>query len=431
MAEVIPETSANVFRALSCSKPTLAGPLCPNLHTLNWSNLLFEPDDHVNEIFEYLRLFLGPNVRHLEFTLNDADFTRMSIILSLPCDYPGLTALEINNYVDNDDKQYAGGVVSDAVCQWNQLEFFSWSGYLSHRALVHLAGLTKLQTMIVYIPDLSIADWQMHFPTLQAPGFCALRKAVITCDQILSYASLIDIISPRQLDSINLTVHSPPEAAAVGHLFQTLNARCSHTTLTQFTVQNYHHSHTHPFDPIDEEMFRPLLAFPNMAEVLINIPLACRLGNSVLRDISTSWPRLRSLRINTRGGWGGQSQITLAGLIPLLSLPRLEELSIVINATVVDHTLNMPPTGVFNTKICDLNLADSVIQNEHAVAAFLSDILPNVRQINSWFYEVARNASVSPADAERYRARWNTVAALIETFAAVREQERKATRKCE
>jgi len=431
MANAIPETGVDVFRALSSSKPTLAGPLCPNLHTLIWSSLLMGPDDEVSEIFEYLRLFLRPNVRHLEFPLNDADLTRMSIILSLPYDYPGLTALEIDDYVDDGDKKYAGGVISDAVCQWNQLELFSWSGYLSYRALVHLAGLTKLQTMIVSIPDLSIADWQTHLSTLQAPGFCALRKAVIYCDHILSYASLIDITSPRKLDSISLTVRNPPEAAAMGHLFQTLHTRCSHTTLTQFTVQNYRCSHTHPFDPIDEEMFRPLLAFPNMAEVLINIPLACRLSNSVLRDISTSWPRLRSLCINARGGWAGQSQITLTGLIPLLSLPQLQELSIAINATVVDHTLNMPPTGVFNTKICDLNLADSVIQNEHAVAAFLSDILPNVRRIDSWFYNVARNASVSPADAEKYNARWNTVAALIVTFAAVREQERKATRKCE
>jgi len=91
----------------------------------------------------------------------------------------------------------------------------------------------------------------------------------------------------------------------------------------------------------------------------------------------------------------------------------------------------MPPTRVSNTKIFNLHLADSVIRNEHSVAAFLSDILPNVRVINSWYPEAAQNASVSLANAKKYKARWNRAAALIPTFAGVREQERKAARKCE
>jgi hypothetical protein len=434
--EFIPQTSAEAFRALSSSKPTLAAPLCPNLHALDWTCLLNGTNDD-KEVFSYIRLFLVPNLRDLGFCWYGTDFTRVSIILSLPRVCPGLTTVEICDYSDDDDElsAYSHDTISDAVCQWNQLEWFRWDRYLSHRALIHLVGLTKLQTMIVSIPDLSIADWQAHLSTLQAPGFCALREAIITCKRISSCASLIDVTSLHQLDSISIAVHDDPEAAAVGRLFQALNTQCSYTTLTKFLVQNNRYINTnintHPFDIIDEDMFRLLLVFPNMVEVSLNIPLAFRLGNGVLRDISTSWPRLRSLHINTRGGWAGQSQITLAGLIPLLSLPQLAQLSIVVNAAVVDQTVNMPPTGVSNTKIFNLHLADSVIRNEHSVAAFLSDILPNVRKINSWCPGAAQNASVSLADAKEYQARWNRAAALIPTFAGVREQERKAARKCE
>jgi hypothetical protein len=74
------------------------------------------------------------------------------------------------------------------------------------------------------------------------------------------------------------------------------------------------------------------------------------------------------------------SQITLAGLIPLSSLPDLEKLSIVLNASAV---LDIPPTEVSNTRISSLDFGDSIIQNDHAVAAFLSDVLPNVRTIYS------------------------------------------------
>jgi len=221
--EFIPQTSAEAFQVLSSSKPTLA-PLCPNLHTLDWINLLNRPNDN-KDVFSYIRPFLVPNLRDLGICWYGTDFTRISTILSLPRIYPGLTVVVICDYSDDDDEQsaYSHDTISDAVCQWNQLERFTWDIYLSHRALIHLAGLTKLQTINVSIPDLSIADWQAHLSILQKPGFCALQMAIITCKRISSCTSLIDIPSLRQLDSISIIVRDDPEVAAVGRLFQALN----------------------------------------------------------------------------------------------------------------------------------------------------------------------------------------------------------------
>jgi hypothetical protein len=247
--------------------------------------------------------------------------------------------------------------------------------------------------------------------------------------------SLIKIIPLYlELDSIIVQIEDDHdhnhEASLVGDFLQRLNARCSHTALTVLELDDSRRWPTHFSDEyvISDDMFRPLLAFTNMAELTIYTPHAFGLGNEILRDIAASWIQLRSLRLGTLRGWAGRSRITLAGLIPLLSLPKLERLNIVINASTVDYTLDMPPTGLSNTKITQLFLADSVIQNAHSVAAFLSDVLPNVRQIHSWNETVARNASVSPAGAKKYRVRWLEVATLIETIAKVRKQERSSVR---
>jgi hypothetical protein len=71
-------------------------------------------------------------------------------------------------------------------------------------------------------------------------------------------------------------------------------------------------------------------------------------------------------------------------------------------------------------------LADSVIYNAYPVAAFLSDVFPNLRKIDSWSDAAARNASVSMADGEKYRSRWRKVASLTKATVKVRKQKKEA-----
>lgn len=424
-ADFDPQVLAEALLALSNSKPTPAGPLCPNIRSLDWGHLVGEN----HEISPYIRLFLGPHTKHLALTVYDADFTWLSIIHSLPRDYPGITDITFDWTIDQ-----CSDVISDTVCQWNRLESFTWHGDLSYRAFVHLAGLPTLRKIDMSIPNLS-GDRQRHLATLQRPAFRALRSALVSCQNFFSCTSLIEITpSYLELDSITVRIEDDHdhdhEAFIVGYFLQMLNAQCSHTALTVLELDDSRRWPTHFSDEhvISDDMFRPLLAFTNMAELTIYTPHAFRLSNRILGDIAASWIQLRWLKLGTLCGWAGQSQITLAGLIPLLALPKLEGLNIVINASSVDYTLDMPPTGLSNTKITQLSLADSVIQSAHSVAAFLSDVLPNVRQIHSWNDAVARNASVSPADAKKYRVRWLEVAMLIETIAKVRKQERSGAR---
>jgi hypothetical protein len=152
-------------------------------------------------------------------------------------------------------------------------------------------------------------------------------------------------------------------------------------TLTKLVVEVLHED---DLGDIGEVVFGPLLAFPNIAHIEINTRHVFRLGNGLLRDIANSWIQLQSLRIGSPLSRAGKSQITLAGLIPLLSLTKLKALSIVVDAPVVDYTLDMPPIGVANTEISVLSLGNSLVGGPSEVAALVSDVLPNVRKIISW-----------------------------------------------
>jgi hypothetical protein len=345
----------------------------------------------------------------------------LSIFLSLPRDYPGIVNVDIQWDDDQEDDN-----ISEIICQWNCLESFTWHGAqkLSHRALIHLSNLPNLQTMDIDVPDLG-GGWQSYLVPSQQPGFRALERAVLI-GNFSSCASLMDIaVSHCLIHSLVVKINGDLAAASMARFFQTLNNRCSHMALRELEVNSRYAPLTDQ-RVVDESMFRPLLAFTNLVKVNIWVPFIYRLGNGIMRDIAGSWTKLEVLMISQDAGWGGGSRLTLAGLIPLLSLPNLTVLNIVVDASSVDYTLDMRTTGVSNTRIFSLRLGDSVIQSAHSVAAFLSDVLPNVRVISSWGEVAARRASVSLEDARKYQSRWQKVAALVETMAKVREQERRS-----
>ena len=413
------------MRTLILSKPD--GPLVPNLHSLDWSEI--SQGEDAKKTFPYIRLFLGPSVKHLVLNLHEPSTTNLSVIHSLLRDHPGITHLDLE-----ETSSLGDDTVSDAVCQWNKLQSFIWQSHPHHAVLLHLANLSNLQDISIFLPALDSPSWKGHissFRHLGFRGFRALRNAKFRCQNISSCALFMDLVSSQcPIECMAIGIYQAPSTISLRNFFQTLNARCSQMTLTKLTI--IYLSHRWPRPPfadqhiniIDEATFQPLLGFSNMRHIIIRIPCPFRLGNETLQDITRCWTQLRTLTICGPDGWGGCSRITLAGLISLLSLSKLDALGIVVDASSVNHTVDMPKTGVPNTKLSTVHFGDSVIHDAPSVAAWLSDVLPNVKKIHSWGVSAAEMASVSAADAMKYQSRWEEVASLIEAAAKVREQGR-------
>jgi hypothetical protein len=169
---------------------------------------------------------------------------------------------------------------------------------------------------------------------------------------------------------------------------------------------------------------RPLLAFHNLTKIEIN-PVRCGIGldDVAIMEFGKAWPHLQVLDLGTYHGWGHKG-ISLKALVSLIArCPDLNTLNIVIDGTLVKRYSLDKPGGtkhIRNEAITSLTIGDSRIRHPASVAAFMSDILPNVEEISAWkSVELAAHN-----EARKYRIRWQEVAKLLVTFAMVRDQER-------
>jgi hypothetical protein len=156
----------------------------------------------------------------------------------------------------------------------------------------------------------------------------------------------------------------------------------------------------------------------NLQDITISICHLFGLDNNFVEAAAKSWPHLRSLQLGIDENdhrWGGGSNITLTGLASLARhCPDLTSLAIVIDATLVDHVLDIP---ISNTKLQTLHLGDSIIENPTSVAACLSGIFPYLTSIYFCCSPLIQAG-------QTYRDRWNEVARLINISADARKTEK-------
>jgi hypothetical protein len=127
----------------------------------------------------------------------------------------------------------------------------------------------------------------------------------------------------------------------------------------------------------------------------------------MLEDMATAWPRLKMLHLGYMGGIG-KGKCTFTGLVCLLQrCLDLESLSIVIDASAIDCSLDILSEGKSNDKLTRIDLRDSKIDDPHTIAIYLSDLIPNLLVSNGW--------------AEG----WHEVPDLVKTLSIVRQHERR------
>jgi hypothetical protein len=284
---------------------------------------------------------------------------------------------------------------------------------VSQQALQHLASMAALQEISL---DLSGID-DIASLSLTQCAFPALRRLELTGKMA---TALLDALRSCKLGSIKIQfAGTVNEARLMMRFFHVLHSRCSHHSLTRFDVA-FDRSPVAPHLDITVDMLRPLLSFVNLQKIIIRSCHRFKLDNDFVGAMAKAWPHLRVLQLGSYGSWGGQLDVTLAGLVPLVQhCPNLRRLGIVIDATVVDHSLDIPAS---NTKLKALSLGDSLIEDPASVAACLSGLFPFLNSIAGW------NNSIhwfSIEDRAKYRGRWDEVVRLTKIFADVRQMERR------
>lgn len=379
--------------------------ICPRVQSLDWLAMV----PHSEEMFSYMPLFMGESTTSITFHLAGLGPSSLSLLQSLPINFPGLQNVTIYGSSYND---ITSDALSEVFLSSERLQSVCLDEPITCSVVQNLANLDHLQDLKIHIAQ--------YIPPSQLRGFLRLRTLTVSNTPFDVVTSLVRTMgSPLQALHVQ-THYSDIQASELARLFHAAEGYFLHSHLEVLNIHvSYARVDVSSF--FDEHMLKPLLVFTKLWTVLLSVPCSFRIGNEMIQDMSMAWPQLDSLVLGS-AGWGDDSHITPAGLVPLLRLRYLSHLSIAIDTSIVDYTLDMPlpSPNTFDSTMAYITVQDSKINDSASVAAFLSGVLPNLQRISSGISGAMTTTAASLAVEKQYMDRWNEVARLVPIIAGVR-----------
>jgi len=263
---------------------------------------------------------------------------------------------------------------------------------------------------------------------LAPPAFRSIDSLTLTATSLATLTSLLEPmqITPSQVSS---TAEKEPTVDSIQLFFLVLVNVCSSERLSQVSLYVNCHSTALPQpEEITLSTFQCLLALPSITSFKLDVPCAILLDDAGLTTLAKHWPNLTELLINQDRGWGPLNHITHQGLLNLLShCSDISRFSLCVDFSDIDVSNSRlsgsrPSNGVTNERCNVADFVTSTITNPVAIAAFLSDIFPNLVRVNEAWGDDPTMSEEGTEDIEVYQQRWEEVEGLVPAFAAVRRQ---------
>jgi len=141
------------------------------------------------------------------------------------------------------------------------------------------------------------------------------------------------------------------------------------------------------------------------------------LNDTLMQDMASAWPRLRSLVLKGKNS-GYTPSVTILGLVPLAQhCPELQTLTILFNGCFLPPSI---PVETKNKALIELEVLRSPIEDPEAIAAFLYEMFPRASVKSTWPYEFwekfnnLRGASVESTGPDK--GHWEEVNKLMYAF---------------
>jgi hypothetical protein len=369
----------SVFHAINCSLALghHSHPLLQNITELDYKSIFSEVS-----LLDAC-IFLGPRLKKIDLSITVPIVGLEVFLEAVKSTCPALSNLHIL-IDDNEENKNAGAVgraISNTVCGLSYLQEALLRGVtLNGKALVFLASLPILQKLDVSVPGgPPLQSYREEFPILPFP---TLRD--LCCSATIAGASeflqLISTSSAIESLSIELSTIPPPQEL---HNFLTIVHQSSfRDTLTAVALyddeewdEDVPASHT-----IEAHTLSPLLQCPNLEDISFGIRYGQQaIGNSLMEDMASAWPRLRNLSLTSFYGDNRREyNINLKGLIHLAQYCRaLESVRCQFDMSLPTDSMH-PGNGIRIESLTHLCIGRSHITDPLAVAALLSDVFPNL-----------------------------------------------------
>jgi hypothetical protein len=398
-----------------------AGPrvLLPNLKELRWC----QSDD---TIFPFIQLFLSPNISNVELDLNGSPLIRLSLLESLNVLYPSLTHLELDHSLTSfgGDAERYKEAISAAICGWRELKSLSTCA-LSSKGLRHAAMLPNLEKLHLF----GVRD--AHPPGLPLPknssAFQALSYLEVYCDKLTFCTGIVQAMSNGILKKVTLAYEVAATSLELMKFLAALDEHCGHTSLLEIDASISDsdspsiEAYQAPEFIIRATHLKPILSFQRLTDVCLHPCGFFDLDDADVESLAMALPDIQILYLDGESKGPVRHRATLSGLTAFAEhCKRLCSLAIAFDATVIP--ILKPGPKVSSESLTGLRVLHSPIAQPKQVAAFLSDLFPNLSFISNKEREYRADRGVEEAEEDQDK-KWVEVEGLIAVLASVRAQE--------
>ena len=227
-------------------------------------------------------------------------------------------------------------VLSALVCKMSGLRgLATGSQSLNLDALRHLASLSRLHKLQISNTSKDILE---SIGTLHCAVFSELQQLTLRETDIPSFIRLIAHLKPLRLQALTLFVEPNPTPAEIHSIFSALEKSTQHANLHRVVLKLLRrpaNASTVPFRRgVDASILEPLLSFPNLTVVELNLPCLFDIEDEQVRAMAEAWPQLRRLQLGSLSGFWEASFVTCTGILALVrNCPELEYLALPFTAS--------------------------------------------------------------------------------------------------
>lgn len=334
-------------------KPPVAPPLFPNLRSFFWQGITMIPAVHIavpslTTVCLQLTHDYVPELKAFLETVGDLcpNINRVRIYATRSHSSPDLDH-----------------TIRDYIRRLANLRTFDCRGViLDADMMLHLSKIPTLKHLSLllnppYFPSSSPA---LIFPTLA--HLETSSQSLETVAGLLSYIRLLVV------EDLNAVFSACPSQETFRSCITTVQNVCSPNSLARFRIYGIENPRT-PLIQSDHRLtlddIRPCMALVNLSHVHINLPgWSVDLTDSDLLALVSTWPHIRTLRLNDEWGWRATLGITLYGLSQLLRTRlSLTHLCIAIQAgSYTDIPRDSETRFLPTPQMLTIDLVDSLIQ---------------------------------------------------------------------
>ena len=216
-------------------------------------------------------------------------------------------------------------------------------------------------------------------------------------------------------------------------------------TISRSLTHLYLDLHTNTPEPVPQshcitlETLQPLLSCPNITHLMITYNAPLSITDDDVGFLASRWPLLVALHLNDEPLCLAAPNLTLAAVLSFAEhCPKLEELSLYVNATTAPPPLS-DPTPFAQLRILDFGTSPIEDENTNTVALFLSRICPftaptAVEIVAGTSWDPVLQDAMDPIVAQEIedrRGAWDNVRKYFPMLIALRAEERSRISKLE